>query len=74
MFSFRDMKKALYILQTVMGVLLIALSLFLLGNCAHATEPVCYIVPAVVLMVVGVGCVFFGCETLLLRDDPDIWR
>jgi predicted phage tail protein len=73
-FSYHEMKEALYILQSVLGVLLIIISITLFNTGGGVLHPICNVVPAVVLMVIGSSCVFFGVETYLLRDDPDIWR
>jgi uncharacterized membrane-anchored protein YitT (DUF2179 family) len=74
MFSYRHLKEAVYVMQVLLGVSLITASVFLFNNTSLATEPICYIVPGTILMIVGLSCVFFGVETYLLRDDPDIWR
>ena len=73
-FRYQDLKVAIYILQTLLGFVLLSASVTLFSTTAAAVDPLCYIIPAIVLTVVGVGCVFFGVETYLLRDDPDIWR
>jgi len=74
MFSYRNLKEALYVMHVLLGVSLIIAAVVLFNTTASATEPICYTLPAIVLVIVGVGCVFFGVETYLLRDDPDIWR
>lgn len=74
MFSYRNLKEALYVMHVLLGVSLIIAAVVLFNTTASATEPICYILPGIVLVIVGVGCVFFGVETYLLRDDPDIWR
>lgn len=73
-FTYHDIKEALYVLQTLLGLVLIVVSVNLLNTTAAAIHPICHIVPAVTLMSVGIVCVFFGVGTYLLRDDPDIWR
>ena len=74
MFTYRDLKWALYIMQVLLGGSLIIASAVLFNTTALATEPICYIVPGAIMMIVGISCLFFGVETYLLRDDPDIWR
>jgi hypothetical protein len=72
-FSYHDYKEALYVLQTLFGFLFVFMA-FLLNTTAPAGLEVFHIVPAIILVIVGIGCIFFGVETYLLRDDPDIWR
>lgn len=73
-FSYQDVKKALYLVQTLLGINLIIVSTYLLTTTNAAIHQICQIVPAVISMIAGIACVFFGIETYMLRDDPDIWR
>lgn len=73
-FSYHELKKVLYLVQSLVGIVLIVYSAILFSTSAEHVEPICYLIPAGVLAVVGVFCLFFGVETYLLRDDPDIWR
>jgi len=74
MFDYQNLKQAVYVMLVLLGVTLIIAAVVLLNTTAVATEPICYIVPGVILMGVGIACVFFGVETYFLRDDPDIWQ
>jgi len=74
MLSYRNLKEAVYIMLVLLGVMLIIAAVVLFNTTSFATEPICYILPGTIVMIVGIICVFFGVETYLLRDDPDIWR
>ena len=73
-FSYQDIKGTLYAVQTLVGLLLLTAALYLFHLMPTSFEPISYAIPGVILLVVGGGCTFFGIETYLLRDDPDIWR
>lgn len=73
-FSYHDFKEALYVLQTVLGLFFVCIGVLLLNTTATASHEIFHVVPALILVIVGTVCVFFGVETYLLRDDPDVWR
>jgi hypothetical protein len=73
-FSIHDIKAALYVLQTLIGIFLLGLSICLFQTAGSQLEPISQLVCAVVIFAVGACSTFFGIETFLLRDDPDIWR
>lgn len=72
--TYQHVKKALYVLQSLLGVICLTVSFHFWTVAAMAMAPILYVLPALVLTFVGVGCIGFGIETFLLRDDPDIWR
>ena len=72
--SYTDLKKILYVMGAVCGLVMIVFSVYLLGIARAAADPLGYYIPALILFVVGIGCVFFGVETYILRNEPDIWR
>jgi uncharacterized membrane protein len=72
--SYHDIKKALYLIMTMVGLFFIGLSVYLFNTCGAEMEPASYILTAMVTFVVGIICVLFGVDTYLLRDEPDIWR
>jgi hypothetical protein len=74
MITIHDLKEAMYIVQTVLGFLCLGLALFLLQSGGSLIDSICSIMSGLILMVVGIFAIFFGLETYLLRDDPDIWR
>lgn len=72
--TYHDIKEALYVLQTLFGCGLIFASMSLFNNASATVDLIGYVIPAIVLMIVGITCVLFGAETYFLRDDPDVWR
>lgn len=72
--SYHELKELIYIGETALGAVFIAASMYQLHISAAAMNPISHVLTALILLVVGVGCVFFGVETYLLREDPDIWR
>ncbi len=73
-FGFQHLKKIIILFLPLFGLFVIVISTMWMNRVDTAVEPLTYLVPAVILFIVGLGCVFFGLETYLLRDDPDIWR
>jgi len=69
-----ELKELIYAGQTVLGIILVLVSFYQLYLSASASAPLLNLLTALILAVVGGGCIFFGIETYLLRDDPDIWR
>lgn len=72
--SYHELKKLIYVGETALGVVFIVASIYQLQISAVAMNPISHVATALILLVVGIGCVFFGVETYLLREDPDIWR
>lgn len=64
-----EMKKVLYLLQTIFGVFLCYIGL----QSFHSPDPV-QMLAGWILTGAGTGLFIFGVLTFLLRDDPDIWR
>lgn len=73
-FTYRDLKGTLYLLETLLGVVLIGAAIVFINATPLASHPLWYVFPGAILLMVGIACVFFGIETYFLRDDPDIWR
>ena len=73
MLSYQDLKKVLYILQTILGIAMVILSNRLWIAATTNGDPVNEIA-ALGLFVAGLMCTVFGIMTYLLRQDPDIWR
>ncbi len=71
--TYSDLKKALYLLQTIVGFILIAAAIFLFDS-PVVVESVTHFISGAIVFVSGVTCVIFGIESILLRDDPDILR
>jgi hypothetical protein len=73
-FNYSDPKQALYLGQTLIGVLIISLSSYWLTLTTDATTNLILALPAAFLILVGLACVFFGAETYFFKEDPEIWR
>ncbi|GEM_PF-790904 len=71
-FTRHGLKKAMYILQSMLGLSWVIMSLFMFfkpgANLLADTLPAC------VLLFAGTVCIFFGVEAFLLRKDPEIWK
>lgn len=74
MFSYVELKKLIYVIETALGVLAAALAVHLICNAHCSAEPVLLILPAGVLLAVSVATILFGSVTYLIRDDEDVWR
>lgn len=68
-----ELKEIIYIAETLLGVLLLLTSAWQYKLAAAVVQPASHVISAIILFVVGVICIFFGVETFLLRDDPEIW-
>lgn len=67
--SYRKLKKLIYCLEAILGVLFLVLSNALFQE---ATLP--SLIAGCVLFCTGCICCVFGITTFRLRDDPDVWR
>jgi uncharacterized membrane protein len=74
MFSYHEIKKVLYIFQSLLGVILFIIGLYSFQQTTISDNPISHVVTGIVLLVVGFILVFFGVETYLIRDDQDVWR
>ncbi|PWT98649.1 MAG: hypothetical protein C5B53_06485 [Candidatus Melainabacteria bacterium] len=72
-FSLHDLKESLYILETLFGVILLVLAYLSLKLAWTGPDGLFYVVPGLVLFCMGIACLLFGIESVILRDDPDIW-
>lgn len=72
--SYQDIKGTLYVVLTAVGVLFLLAAFYFFQLMPASVDPLTYGIPGVILLVVGGASTFFGIETYLLRDDPDIWR
>lgn len=72
-FSLHDLKESLYVLETLFGIILLILAYFTLKLAWVNPDGLFYIVPGLVLFASGVACLLFGIESVILRNDPDIW-
>ncbi len=72
MFSYSDLKRALYAFECLLGVLLLWLAFQL--ALTPSEDAIVYLLPSAILGAVGWACVMFALEAYWFRDDPDIWR
>jgi ammonia channel protein AmtB len=73
LFNYRELKKLLYIAQTLLGVVFIVLAWFQFNVSMNAAEGVLNFIVAITLLVAGLLCVLFGLDAYLLRGEADIW-
>lgn len=66
------MKKYLPFVIGGLGLVFIALSMFLRNGVADTTTAITNLV-STFMMVGGVICIIAGLVTFFLRDDPEIW-
>lgn len=74
MFTYREMKLAIYCFEVAMGAFLIVVGIIIMKDAATAPAPIVYMIPSMASIFVGLFLLLFGFDTYLLRDDPDIWR
>lgn len=74
MFSYTEIKKLIYIIETALGVLAAAVAVHLFSAARASAEPALLMMPAGVLLIVGLTTILFGAVTYLIRDDEDVWR
>lgn len=71
-FTRHGLKKAMYILQSLLGLSWVIMALFMFfkpdANLLYDSFPAC------VLLFAGTTCIYLGVEAFLLREDPEIWR
>ncbi|MBY0357183.1 MAG: hypothetical protein K2W82_04210 [Candidatus Obscuribacterales bacterium] len=70
MFSYRELKKMVYIVETLLGVILYVVGATFMSARWHVFDWLL----GVILCAVGIVSVLFGITTYFLRNDPDIWR
>lgn len=65
-------KKAIYLVMLFLGAVWLTMSVSLFMK--PFANPLSDYIPAWALLVAGVACIYFGIESYLLREDPEIWR
>lgn len=72
--GYKTLKKYIFICEGLMGVLLI----WLAWQSARTADIACHSffnqIPSMILLIMGIVCLMFGLDAMLLRDDPDVWR
>jgi hypothetical protein len=66
--SWHELKLTLYIVLALSGAGMVATSFFI-PNAARLPDAI----GALVLLCTGVGMLFFGLTTYLIRDESDVW-
>lgn len=74
MFSYKNLKLMIYAGETMLGFILATISIYMWQLSSNCSDPFTFIIPAIIILLVGLICILFGVETYFLRDDPDIWR
>jgi hypothetical protein len=72
-FSIQGLKKSLYIAETLFGVLLVIPAILTLRLAFASSDVLFYLIPGLALLVAAGACILLGVESVILRDDPDIW-
>ncbi|MDZ4837649.1 MAG: hypothetical protein SGJ27_28010 [Candidatus Melainabacteria bacterium] len=72
--SYPELKRILYIGQTVLGLIFLAISWFQFHVVVDDAESVLNFIVAITLLTAGFLCVLFGLDALILRDESDIWQ
>lgn len=73
-FRYRELKKVLYIGQTLLGLLFLALGWFQLEASLNVAEGILNFIVSMTLLAAGFLCVLFGLDAYLLRGETDIWN
>lgn len=67
--NYAELKGIIYIVQAAFGVLLLGLSWF-----AHQSDEPSWQIAALVLLGGAFLLILFSSVTVIIRDDPDVWR
>lgn len=71
---YRELKKGLYIGQTLLGLIFLALAWYQFEASLVDAEGLLNFIVAFTLLVAGFCCVLFGIDAYLLRGETDIWN
>ncbi len=74
MFSYPEMKKLIYFVETGFGLIALIIACRTLHLATHSSDPIGVLLAGIVLLPVGTICLLFTSVAFILRDDPDIWR
>jgi uncharacterized membrane protein len=72
--SYPELKRILYILQTLLGFVLLAISRSQFHAPVNESEAVVNFIVSLVLFTAGCLCIVFGLDAFLLRGEPEIWK
>lgn len=72
--SYPELKKILYIGQTVLGFLFLSLAWYQFQFSFNNPDSALNFITALILVTAGFLCVLFGLDAYLLRDEPDVWK
>ena len=73
-FSYHEIKESLYVLEPMFGAVMLLAAFRCLTLISVTTDPLSYFISALVLAIVGFGCLVFGVWSFHFRDDPDLWH
>lgn len=73
-FTYHEVKESLYITETLFGTMTMAAAVHFGNLMKFAPDPLAYLIPAVILAIVGIVCLVFGVWTYHFKDDPDLWH
>jgi len=73
-FSLHDAKKAVYIFFGVLGLVFIVAAAVQFRSECSSSDPISFYLSSVVLLLAGIGNLFFSFEAYLLRGEDDIWQ
>jgi hypothetical protein len=72
--TYPELKRILYIGQTVLGLIFLAISWFQFHIAVNDGEGALNFIVAITLLSAGFLCVLFGLDAFLLKDEADIWK
>lgn len=73
-FSLKDLKEAVYVFETIFGLLLLIPAFLVLKAAKTDGDALFDLIPGIALVIAAITCIGFGVGTYLVRDDPDVWR
>ncbi len=59
---------------TLLGAFLMIAAFPVMDLAAPNADPIVFALPALIMVLVGFACVFFGVVTFVLRDDSQLWQ
>jgi hypothetical protein len=73
-FTLHDAKKAVYIFFGILGLCFIVAAAVQYNSECSAADPISFYLSSIVLLLAGIGNLFFSFEAYLLRGEDDIWQ
>lgn len=69
--SYHELKRLIFVLETLLGMFLTAIAWWLLSP---PGTPIVSAVVGIIIGITGLAGVLFGVTTFIIRNDPDVWR